>query len=129
LGPATAAARKRDVDRIVRLTGRAILGPAAYQALSKERLRQVYDNTFPEEFLSKSFLPRLSRNEIRNLQVAVLLVGGRHSPFVFGCLLRELQRLLPNARQISIDNASHLAHEDNPDQFNNEVLLFLQANG
>lgn len=128
LGPATSAARKRDFDGMVRLTGRAILGTAAYEALSEERLQQVRDNTFPEELLSEGFLPRLSQGEVKKLEVPVLLVGGRDSPFVFSSLLRELQRLWPSASRTVIDGASHLAHEDNPTQFNSRVLSFLQAN-
>lgn len=128
LGPATAAARKRDIERIIRLTGRAILGPSVFESLSEERLQQVRDNTFPEELLSKSFLPRLSPADVSGMQAPVLLVGGRNSPFVFGRLLGELHRLLPNARRTLIDDASHLVHEDNPTQFNSHVLSFLESN-
>ena len=128
LGPATAAARERDLDRVVQLTGRAILGRSAYEALSEERLQQVRANTFPEELLSEGFLPRLSQAEVSRVEAPVLLVGGRRSPFVFGRLLGELQRLLRNAQRTVIENASHLAHEDDPAGFNRQVLSFLRTN-
>lgn len=127
LGPATNAARKGDIDAIIRLTGHAILGREAYDALSHERLQQVRDNIFPEELLSTSFLPRLSPSDVASLPHPVLLLGGSQSPFVFGSLLGELHRLLPSAQRATIENASHSVHEDNPTQFNEQVLAFLES--
>lgn len=127
LGPATKAAQSRDLDGMIRLSGRAILGAEAFEALSEERVRQVRDNAIPEEFLSGSFLPRMNPEDVSKLQLPVLLVGGSRSPFVFDCLLTELARLLPRAKRVRVEDASHIAHEDNPTGFDEEVLLFFES--
>jgi pimeloyl-ACP methyl ester carboxylesterase len=125
MGPATAAARRGDMEQAMRRMGHAVLGPAAYARLSASRLAQVRANAVPAEFLGSGFAP-LDGAALRGVQVPVLLVQGQHSPRLFHRLLDALQALLPEATRVTIAQASHLMHEDNALAYNAAVLQHLQ---
>ena len=71
--------------------------------------------------------PPLRADEVRSVQVPVLLVAGERSPAVLArTCIDELQRLLPHAERIEIPAASHMMHEENPRAFNEALLAFLR---
>lgn len=122
--PARAAAERGDLEAAMRVFGNAVLGRDAYQRLSAPRLEEVHANAFRAEFLGSGF-PPLEADQVRRVQAPTLLIAGQRSPPVFGCLVKGLAELLPNARRTGIAGASHMMHEDNPRAYNDAVLSFL----
>jgi len=59
------------------------------------------------------------------LRIPALLMGAERSPIWFHLILDELERCLPQARRVSIPNASHSMASGNPPAFNDAVLSFL----
>jgi non-heme chloroperoxidase len=127
LAPAGSAFQRGDSEKALRLLGRAILGPKAFESLTKTRMDQVRENLIREEAVgSKVFLP-LRAEHVCRLRVPTLLVGAKQSPRVHTRLLDHLESLLSNSERIEIPQASHLMHEDNPMEYNRAVLSFLLA--
>ena len=122
--PATAAARRGDLDGAMRIFGQAVLGPAYYRRLSRSRLEQVQANAIKAELLGSGF-PKLDAGEVRQLRLPVLLVEGTDSPAIFHRLMDALEDIIPLARRTSIAKASHNMHEDDAVAYNAAVLSFL----
>jgi pimeloyl-ACP methyl ester carboxylesterase len=124
IGPATAAAKRDDMDTAMRVNGTAILGREFYRQLSASRLEQVHANSIKAEFLGSGF-PPLAAHQVRSVQTPTLLVTGQSSPAIFHRLTDRLAELLPRNERILVDAASHIMHEDNAAAFNEAVLSFL----
>jgi non-heme chloroperoxidase len=75
------------------------------------------------EFLANNFGP-LSDELLEQVRVPVLLLTGQDSPAFLTRLIDRLEQLLPDSRRVTIGDASHFMHEDNPEAFNREVLDF-----
>ncbi len=127
IGPATAAARRGDMEKVMRQMGQAVLGPQFYAGLSAQRRDQVRANAIAAEFLGSGF-PPLDEQALRAMDRPVLLVNGQCSPRVFHHLAHRLAELLPCARRIEIPGASHLVHEDNAPAYNAALLEHLRRN-
>lgn len=124
LGPATAAAKRGDMEEAMEVFGKAVMGDA-YRDISEERLEQVRANTFRAEFLGSGF-PSVEPEEVRAVDISTLLVEGAESPGLFHQVVRRLEELLPDARSVEIAGTSHLVHETRPEEFNGRVLGFLE---
>jgi pimeloyl-ACP methyl ester carboxylesterase len=88
-------------------------------------MEQVYENVIKAEFIGTGF-PPLNENEIRNIKIPTLLISGRNSPKIFHFLLDRLMELIPNSKRKEIEGASHISHEDNPTEYNEIVLSFIE---
>lgn len=126
ISPATAAARRGDMDEAMRIFGTAVLGAEFYQSLSSSRLEQVRANSIRAEFLGSGY-PPLKDAELRGMQVSTLLVAGQRSPGLFHRLLDRLEDLLPHTERVEIPGASHIMHEDNAAAYNAAVRSFLAS--
>jgi len=73
----------------------------------------------------RHYLPTPTGQELAQLSVPVLLVGGDRSPNMFRIIMDELVRWLPNNERVIIPNAGHSMHAGNPDAYNRVVLEFL----
>ncbi len=124
LGPATAAARRGEMEEAMRLFGTAALGHEAYRRLTEERKEQVRVNLIRAEFLGSGF-PPLDADRLRTVAIPTLLMTGRSSPRVFHRLADRLEELLPRTERIGIPSASHLMHEDNASAYGAAVLSFM----
>lgn len=124
VGPATAAARRGDMDAAMRIFGTAVLGREFYQGLASSRLEQVSANAIKAEFLGSGFAP-LKDEDVRGIQVPTLLVSGQQSPGVFHRLLDRLEELLPHSERVEVRGASHIMHEDNAAAYNAALRSFL----
>ncbi len=74
--------------------------------------------------LTESFLP-LDPNRIKDLDVPVLLLVGDRSPTWLVEISRELDRLLPNSRLVTLENSSHGLYFEQPEAANRAVMEFL----
>lgn len=126
LGPAAKALRRGDDEEALRLLGTAVLGEEALEAMDPERVDQVRDNLILEELESPEAFPRLDGDALASLRRPVLLVGGGESPALFGCLLDRLEALLPDTERVTVEGASHLVQEDDPERFDEALAAFLE---
>lgn len=125
IAPATAAAKRDDAKKAMRLFGETILGPQFYHQLSERRLEQVDVNSIKAEFLGSGFAP-LDAEQVRNVRTPTLLITGQYSHSLFHRLADRLEELLPYVERIEIERASHIMHEDNTLAYNQAVELFLE---
>jgi pimeloyl-ACP methyl ester carboxylesterase len=124
--PATAAARRGDMNASMRIFGAAVLGSRFHTGLPAARRKQVAANAIAAEFLGSGF-PPLIDSELRGMTVPTLLVGAEHSPALFHRLLDRLEELLPSTERVEIRGASHIMHEDQPAAYAAAVGAFLAA--
>jgi pimeloyl-ACP methyl ester carboxylesterase len=125
LGPATAAAKRGDMEAAMRLFGMAALGREAYSRLSAARREQVRANLFRAEFLGSGFLP-LDVQKLRGIVTPTMLLTAQSSPRVFHRLADRLEELLPHAERVEVPHASHIMHEDNAPAFTIAVRSFIE---
>lgn len=125
--PAVRAAKDGDMDKVLAAFGPAVLGREAFDDLSPDRMAQVRDNTFAEEFLSS--FPRMAASDLQNLHLPMLVLDAADSPAVWSGLCDYLAELLPGASRCTVPGASHIAHEDNPAAFVTYLEQFLVAHG
>ncbi len=63
--------------------------------------------------------------ELGQLNVPTLIIWGREDQSIPLASAKEIQRLIPGSRLEILDNASHLANFDRPDEFNKLAIDFL----
>lgn len=126
LGRAEKAFRRGEDEKAIAHLGRGVLGPQYFKDLPEARYQQVWDNRGPDraQALHHSF-PDLMGETFAEVDMPVLLVGGANSPAVFRLLNDALLERLVNARSYTIENASHIVHEDAPDALNAAIAMFL----
>jgi pimeloyl-ACP methyl ester carboxylesterase len=72
--------------------------------------------------------PQFTRAMAAQIRVPVLLVRGERSPdVVFGVILDELARCLPNDERVVVAAVSHTVPGENPEGIRSTVLAFLRA--
>lgn len=127
LGPAGSAFKRGDQETAMQRLGTAILGEKYFNQLTQRRVDQVRDNLIKDELLgSETFIP-LKIDRVRQVNIPTLLIGSQQSPNVFTRLLDHLAEFLPQSERVEIQNASHLMHEDNADEYNRAVMSFISA--
>lgn len=124
-GPATAAARRNDMEKVLLYMGTAVFGKKGFRRLSSERREQGRANTIKAEILGSGFAP-LDTDRIQAVQIPTLLVTGEESPALFHRLIDRLEELLPQTKRITVPETSHLMHEENAPFYNEMVLSFLK---
>jgi pimeloyl-ACP methyl ester carboxylesterase len=127
LGPATKVARTGDMKKAIQLFGKAALGKDAFNNMSDERRKQVFENLTATEFTGSGFLP-LDSKAINAIQIPILLLTGEFSPKVFSNLADRLEELLPNVQRSEIAKSSHIMHEDNYENYNSKTMTFFKKN-
>jgi pimeloyl-ACP methyl ester carboxylesterase len=125
--PTKKAYKEGDQERANRIFGTALLGRKHFASLPEERQQMLLENQAVEaaQLLGTGF-PPLPAADVRHIAAPTLLMTGDASaPMLRLTLTGELQRLIPNVERVTIPDASHLMHEDNPAAFNHALLSFL----
>ncbi|MGM0583201.1 MAG: alpha/beta fold hydrolase [Pseudomonadota bacterium] len=127
MAAADKAFRRGDDKEAIERLGRGVLGDRAFEALSEDRYRQVWDNRGPDraQALHHEF-PDLIDARFSEMTLPVLLINGADSPPLFGLLSDALLARLPDARKRVVPGASHIVHEDAPAEVNSAILAFLE---
>ena len=73
-------------------------------------------------------LASLSREELSQIKVPVLLIKGQNSPTYLTIASDSLNLVLPNSELRLLPNASHGLQGENPSEFNKFVVKFLNKN-
>lgn len=128
--PAQRAFRRGEMESGLRIFGEAVFGRGGYDRLREGRKAQVRDNlsNVKAELLGSGFAP-LDPKQVRAIKTPVLLMTGERSVSLFHHLIDRLQELLPHAKRIEIEGASHMMHEDNASAYNRAVGSFLAEHG
>jgi pimeloyl-ACP methyl ester carboxylesterase len=79
------------------------------------------------EFLTpfEQYMPEIPDQDLRSVDIPVLLLNGERSPRMFGIITDELERLLPNNRRRVVPLAGHSMNIGNPRFYNVAVQEFL----
>lgn len=75
--------------------------------------------------LSSEPFPLIAKDKLRRLNIPILIVTGENTVKIHKLVNEELFRLLPNAKESLIPNAGHGSPSENPQFFNEAVIIFL----
>ena len=120
------AFKRGDDETAVWTFARAVIGDEPFRRFSEDRKQQMLDNAgCLRALMLGTGPPDLSDGDVRSVRVPALLITGEQSPAGVRIPTNRLGELLPNSECISIPNASHLMHEENPRAVNDSILDFL----
>jgi len=69
--------------------------------------------------------PRFTKAEAKRISQPTLLLTGEWSIKMYGAIVEELHRTMPNNQSVTIRNAWHMPHIENPGACSEEILKFL----
>lgn len=127
IGPASAAFRRGDMDGGAEIFARAVLTDEVYENLPEARREQARQNATATAAALATGFGTLAADDVATVQIPTLVVTGDRSPAIFLRLADRVEKLLPNVRRVTVPNASHSPHEQNPEFYNKAVLDFLSA--
>jgi len=103
----------------------------AFDRLGKENRERLLESEaeLRLEFLTpfEEYMPEISDQDLRSVDIPVLLLTGERSPHMFGIITNELERLLPGNRRRVVPLAGHSIHIGNSRFYNAAVKEFLAA--
>lgn len=102
-----------------------------YDTLPPEVQRQIMNNV--QELrgivcpkIIFMFSPFITRSDLQKVETSTLLITGDSSPRFLILITEELEKCLPNKERVILSHASHEMEMDNPQEFNEAVLRFIQ---
>jgi pimeloyl-ACP methyl ester carboxylesterase len=130
LAPAESALKKGDKEKAMLTFARMAVTPEFFARMTPARLEQARQNLAAlEGDVTGKGLLAVTPSEVRRVTTPALVMVGAQSNRILPRVCERLTELLPNGRKVSVANASHLMHEDNPDEVSRLVLEFLEAQG
>jgi pimeloyl-ACP methyl ester carboxylesterase len=125
--PARRAFARGDAELAVKAFVDGVSGVPEFEhapAAARTRMLENADS-LKDETESPGYFTPLRCEELRTIQVPVLLVQGELSPKMFHLIVDELEACLPNTERQVIPGASHSMATGNPEAYNQAVLQFL----
>lgn len=103
-----------------------INGPGTWTRRTEEQRQLARDNawTLVRQITD---VDAVTRDDLRKMQMPVLLVGGERGPAFLAQTMDAAQTYLPSASRVTISNAGHLMNRDNPTEFNLALSTFLST--
>ena len=126
--PAAEAFRKGEDKQALDILALGIAGkgfnelPPAAQASQLQNALSMKSLT-----LSSNPFPIVTSDELKRLQMPVLILTGENTTRIHRRVTQELARLLPDAKEVTIPKSGHPIPSDNPQAFNETVREFLRA--
>ena len=68
-----------------------------------------------------------TKDQMRSIKAPALIADGDHDEIIFLDHIKEMALLIPNAKLVVFENASHFALWQDPDAFNKAIVEFLGA--
>jgi pimeloyl-ACP methyl ester carboxylesterase len=128
IGPATNAFREGNDGAAIDFFARGVLGDAAYAKVSSARKQQMMDNAKAHRAsLLGAGLPVFTAADAAAIKAPTQLLRGSDTPGFQRRINQRLAALIPGAQDVSVPNASHLVHEDNPQAVAEAVRMFCKA--
>ena len=115
-----------DVDEALRIFTNRVRGPGTWEGMPNAARAARRDNVHTLKRPPANPAERFTCDDARKIATPTLLVGGDVSPRIFPLMLNGLQPCLARVERITITKASHNVYQDNPADFNREVLGFLK---
>jgi esterase len=113
-----------DAEAAARRFADTLGGPGAWERRTAEQKRMMLDNITTGPACAER--PRLSLADLAALSMPILLITGARSPRRYGLAMTRMQASLASSSAVvSIPDAAHAMHRENPDAFNAAVLRFL----
>lgn len=127
IGSVQKAFERGDDEEAMLIFVRGVLGDQHFERLDDARITQARENvsTLRAFALGTSGLPPLDDDDVRGVEVPVLLLTGDDSPRLAHLMTDRLEDLLPNVERGGIPEASHDMHLDNPSAASAAILRFL----
>ena len=118
-----------DVDGGLEALITRISGPGAWQAMPEASRQVLRDNawTLVAGLLDTPRWPALTCDDVKRLELPVLIVGGANSLPRWHLLLDKFQSCFRRAERVAIENAGHAMSLMNPVAFNAALLTFLDG--
>ena len=125
--PAAKAFEAGDDKGAMRIFVDAFAGAGRFDTLPPAGLAAVMQNSrfFRALSLSSDPYPNLSKDKVKRLTMPVLIITGENTIRIHKLVNDELARLLPKADRATIPNAGHGSARENPQAFNDAVIIFL----
>jgi non-heme chloroperoxidase len=125
--PAAVAFQAGDDQGAMRIFVDGFSGTPLFDHLTAEHRAAIMQNArfFKASTLSADPFPPLSKEQVKQLRIPILIVTGEQTIKIHQLVNEELARLLPHAAQTTIPQAGHGAARENPHAFNEAVLHFL----
>jgi pimeloyl-ACP methyl ester carboxylesterase len=127
--PARQAFAGGALEEGVRLFINGVVGPNAYERLPPAARAGLLTNApaMAVETLTDfaDYMPDLPCAEAATIAAPTLLLNGARSPRMYHIINGELARCLPHVEQVTIADAAHVLHAQNPAAHNAAVLAFL----
>jgi pimeloyl-ACP methyl ester carboxylesterase len=128
IGPTTNAFKRGDNEAALKVFSRGVLGYGFDQRLSNARREQMRDNSKPHRaLLCHGEMPKILDSDVQKVNTPALVITGEMTVLSQRHINRRLAVLLSNAREVEICNASHLMHEDQPEEVARVVVEFVSA--
>jgi pimeloyl-ACP methyl ester carboxylesterase len=125
----TAQLSKGDTDGGLKTFMEFVGGPGAWEKTPDPARQVLRDNAWTlamSEADTASWQP-FSCEDVRRINVPVLLLGGDASPATFGATLDKLQSCLAKFQRQVMQKTGHAMPRVNPSGFNSAVLSFIAA--
>src|SRR3954449_12511987 len=130
MSPTIKAFQQGNDDAALDAFARGVLGAEAYANLSAARRQQMRDNLAAHRSaLLGAGLPAFTPEQAKALMVPTQLIRGEDTPDFQRRINKRLAALIPDARDVVVDGASHLVHEDNPSAVASVVREFVHDLG
>ncbi len=125
--PSREAFRSGTYEEGVRRFVNGVLGDSTYEKLPPHIKRTMIENAreLKGANMDKNLFPPFACEDARDVNVPTLLIDGELSLKMFGLVQDMLEQCLPNKERAMIPAASHGLQLDNPQAFNETVLVFL----
>lgn len=126
MGPTTNAFKGGDNDNALEIFSRGVLGSEFYRRLTNMRREQMKSNMKPlRALLCYGKLPVFGETNARAIKVPSLVLTGEMTVVSQRQINQRLALLLPGAQEAELRGASHLMHEDQPEEVVRVVCEFV----
>lgn len=129
--PARQAFLSGDTERGALLLTGGIVGPQTLSELPAAAIKRRLQNAQSIRMLTLSSdeFPMITPDDIRAIRTPTLLLAGAQTPVIHEAIYNNLCSVMTQAQTGRISNAGHGAARENPTEFNQLSLTFLQEAG
>jgi pimeloyl-ACP methyl ester carboxylesterase len=117
-----------DLDKGLEVFTDSVSVPGTWVELPEAGKQIRRDNAWSLKSLIMDAQETLNCEDVKRIDNPILLITGEKSPGIYGMMHDKLETCLTNYQKITIRNASHGMHKDNPESFNAYILDFLDKN-
>ncbi|MBO0323670.1 alpha/beta hydrolase [Muricauda sp. CAU 1633] len=130
LEPSKDAFNKGDNEKGVATFVGGVMGDSSIFYKVSPKVKQMWMDNYVDlrGLVSKQEFTKIDTTQLKKLNIPVLLIKGEFSPKRFSLIIDELDRFLPQNKTYTLSNSSHGLQGENPDDFNKEVLNFIDRN-